>query len=64
MLAPGGRLLLSVPIGPQAVTYFNVHRLLTPEQVCGWLDGCTLLESLAIEHECMTVWCAEFRRDG
>ena len=64
VVAPGGRIVLSVPIAERAVTLFNMHRLLTREQVCGWLDGCELAGELTIDGGNMVVWCAEFVKRG
>lgn len=60
VLRPGGRLLLSCPVGPSEATCFNEHRLLRPEVVAGWLDACALADQMFIEGEAMMVWCAEF----
>ena len=60
VLAPGGHLLLSVPIAEEPVTVFNRHRLLTTAQVQGWLDGCELAGEQHIVGDNLTVWCAEF----
>lgn len=62
VLVPGGYLLISAPVAGEAVTLFNAHRLLVPEQVTGWLDGCTCVETMHIIGGGMDVWCAEFVR--
>jgi SAM-dependent methyltransferase len=64
VLAPGGRLLLSVPVADDPVTLFNAHRLLSIAQVRAWLDGCALVDSMTIQGEGMTVWCGEFVKGG
>ena len=56
----GGRIVLSAPVADEPMTVFNMHRLLTREQVCGWLDGCELMDELTIDGGKMVVWCAEF----
>lgn len=60
VLMLGGHLLLSVPIADEPVTLFNTHRLLTREQVCGWLDACELIGEQHIVGGNLCVWCAEF----
>ena len=60
VVAHGGRLLLSVPVAAEPVTLFNAHRVLTREQVCGWLDECLPVEHMFIQNDTLTVWCAEF----
>lgn len=64
VLAPGGHLLLSMPIANEPVTLFNMHRLLSTAQVCGWLDGCELAGEQRIVGGNLTVWCAEFVKGG
>jgi SAM-dependent methyltransferase len=64
VLAPGGRLLLSVPIADKPVTLFNRDRILTRAQIRGWLDGCELVGEYGIEGANLTVWCAEFVKGG
>lgn len=59
VLAPGGRLLLSVPVADAPVTLFNMHRLLSREQVRAWL-GMTERDGILIQGNNLTVWCAEF----
>jgi len=60
VLAPGGHLLLSVPIAEEPVTLFNAHRLLSTTQLQGWLDSCELAGEQRIVGSSLTVWCAEF----
>ncbi len=62
VLAPGGRLYLSFPTGA-AVTLFNAHRILPVEDVCGWLDGCDLVEGFIIEGGDTRVFCGEWAHD-
>jgi SAM-dependent methyltransferase len=64
VLQPGGRLLLSVPVGPEAATLFNEHRLLDYKQVMAWMEHSRLVDHLFIEGRGMVVWCAEFVKRG
>ena len=41
VLAPGGRLLLSTPVG-RTRTCFNAHRITAPSRVISWFPGLTL----------------------
>jgi len=65
VLQPGGHLLLSTPVADEPLTLFNVHRLLSREQVRGWLDECDLVSGIEVRNDNMTVWCVEFvKHDG
>lgn len=46
VLAPGGMLYLSVPVGQQRLE-FNAHRVFSPHTITGWLPDLTL-ESFAL----------------
>lgn len=47
VLAPGGHLLFSVPVGRPRVC-FNAHRILSPNQVLGYFQGLQLVEFSAV----------------
>jgi SAM-dependent methyltransferase len=47
MVAPGGRLYLSTPIGPERVE-FNAHRVFAPKTVLGWFSGDWEIECFAV----------------
>jgi len=64
VLQPGGHLLLSMPVADEPVTLFNVHRLLSREQVRSWLDECDLIGGIEVRNDNMTVWCVEFVKHG
>ncbi|MBW2529088.1 MAG: DUF268 domain-containing protein [Deltaproteobacteria bacterium] len=53
-LRPGGRLVLSVPIGPPTVA-FNAHRVFEPDQMSRWFAGWSL---------CEEAWIADDGRFG
>ena len=42
--APGGIILISVPVDEEDKVYFNAHRAFTPEYIFGMFNKCTLLE--------------------
>ncbi|HVO49246.1 MAG TPA: DUF268 domain-containing protein [Steroidobacteraceae bacterium] len=46
VLAPGGRLYLSVPVGRERVC-FNAHRVISPDKILGWAPG-LYLEAFAL----------------
>jgi len=48
VLAPGGHLVLAVPISHTAGVMFNAHRLLTRESVLSELPGCRVVEEVAL----------------
>lgn len=50
VLAPGGNLYLSLPIGRPRVS-FNAHRIHYPTNVMGWMDGLELAEFSAVDDE-------------
>ena len=64
VLAPGGRLLVSAPVGDTVQTHFNMHRVLTPEQIEAWLPACDLVNGAEVRSENLRVWCAEFVKHG
>lgn len=47
IVKPGGRLLLSTPIGPQRIQ-FNAHRVFSPETLISWFDDRWKIERSAI----------------
>lgn len=51
MVAPGGRLYLSTPVGPQRVE-FNAHRVTSPTTLIEWFaDGWTIEQCAVIDDE-------------
>ncbi|HUP68536.1 MAG TPA: DUF268 domain-containing protein [Acidimicrobiales bacterium] len=54
VLAAGGRLLLSVPIGRSRVC-FNAHRVLAPRQVIEYFPELVLLEAAAVTDDAVFV---------
>jgi SAM-dependent methyltransferase len=48
VLAPGGELLLSLPVGRPRVN-FNAHRVHAPEQIAGFFDELTLEEFAGVD---------------
>jgi SAM-dependent methyltransferase len=50
VLAPGGNLYISTPIG-QPRTCFNAHRIHAPAQFLGYFDGLRLIEFTAVNDQ-------------
>jgi hypothetical protein len=48
VLAPGGQLLFSLPVGRPRVE-FNAHRVHDPVEVASWFDGCELREFAGVD---------------
>jgi SAM-dependent methyltransferase len=48
VLAPGGELLVSLPVGRPRV-HFNAHRVHAPDQVAGFFDELTLVEFSGVD---------------
>ena len=48
MLAPGGQLLFSLPVGRPRVE-FNAHRVHDPREVASWFDGLELREFAGVD---------------
>jgi hypothetical protein len=52
IVSPGGRFLLSTPIGPQRVE-FNAHRIFSPATVISWFsDGWEIERCAVIDDDC------------
>ena len=52
MVAPGGMLYLSTPIGPQRIE-FNAHRIFSPATVISWFsDGWEIKKCAVIGDDC------------
>ena len=63
VLMPGAHLLISVPIGDEAVTLFNQHRVFKRESLLAWLPKCQLESEFTIKGG-LNVWCAELVKHG
>ena len=50
VLAPGGQLLFSLPVGRPRVD-FNAHRVHDPVEVAGWFDGLELAEFAGVDDD-------------
>jgi SAM-dependent methyltransferase len=48
VLAPGGQLLFSLPVGRPRVE-FNAHRVHDPREVAAWFEGCELREFAGVD---------------
>ena len=50
VLAPGGRLYLSTPVGRERVC-FNAHRVFAADTVCAWFNGFRLAEFACVDDQ-------------
>lgn len=70
VVAPNGRLVISVPVGPEARLYFNAQRTFTELQVLEYLSELQLIdrgyiygrELVSEARDCEGVACYEFQR--